>query len=120
MLATPVLVAGLYMAGAAVTHTKVPIYGLLAFQHAVLTHRFWRVRQQPGKNDVNLHINGCRGRLKYQLHACAWIQTGLLFLQLLKTPEVFLFPFFCVAVNLGFIVLLNLHASDPVLNPLFQ
>ena len=40
--------------------------------------------------------------------------------QLLETPKVFLFPFFSVGVNLGFIALLNEYQADPVLNPLFH
>eukprot|EP00884_Botryococcus_braunii_P015806 jgi/Botrbrau1/2909/Bobra.0036s0047.3 len=49
LLLCPALVAGLYYLGAAVIHTKVPIYILLSFQYAILTYRFWKLLDKDPK-----------------------------------------------------------------------
>jgi hypothetical protein len=43
LLASPALAGIAYLLGAAVTHTKVPIYIILSFEYAALTWRFWQV-----------------------------------------------------------------------------
>ena len=43
LLASPWLAGVLYLLGASVIHTKVPIYILLSFEYAVLTYRFYKV-----------------------------------------------------------------------------
>lgn len=44
--AAPWVAGFVYLLGAAVTHTKVPVYILLSFEYAVLTYRFWKVRSR--------------------------------------------------------------------------
>ena len=56
----------------------------------------------------------------YGISCIVVISLHCLFMQVLKTPKVLLFPLFSVGVNLGFIALLSKYQTDAFLNPLFQ